>query len=175
MWGRSQTSKSKKHGDHPLDSTKTTFTKAYHSQIHKIHREGKNYESRKGKKVLNLQGMTDQVHSRYVHRNMAAQKGVAEYIQCAELEKYAARNSLSSKAVIQNRRRGAPGWLSRLGVWLRLRSWSHSCGFEPHVGLCADSSEPGGCFRFCVSLSLCPSPVHVLSLSVSKINKRKKK
>ena len=25
------------------------------------------------------------------------------------------------------------------------------CGFEPCVGLCADSSEPGACFRFCVS------------------------
>ena len=27
-------------------------------------------------------------------------------------------------------------------------------GFEPHVGLCADSSEPGACLGFCVSLSL---------------------
>ena len=27
---------------------------------------------------------------------------------------------------------------------------------EPHVGLCADSPEPGACFGFCVSLSLCP-------------------
>ena len=25
---------------------------------------------------------------------------------------------------------------------------------EPHAGLCADSSEPGACFGFCVSLSL---------------------
>ena len=44
--------------------------------------------------------------------------------------------------------------------------------FEPRVRLWADGSEPGACFRFCVSLSLCPSPVHVLSLSVPKINKR---
>ena len=51
----------------------------------------------------------------------------------------------------------APAWLSRLGVRLRLR-------IEPRVGLCADSSEPGTYFRFCVSLSLCPSPVHALSL-----------
>ena len=43
--------------------------------------------------------------------------------------------------------------------------------FEPHVGLCADSSEPGACFGFCVSLSFCPSPAHALSFSVSKINK----
>ena len=46
------------------------------------------------------------------------------------------------------------------------------CEFEPRVGLWADGSEPGACFRFCVSLSLCPSPVHALSLSVPKINKR---
>ena len=57
------------------------------------------------KKVLNLQGKTYQVCSRPIHRNLAGQKGVAGYIQCAELEKYAAKNSLSSKAVIQNRRR----------------------------------------------------------------------
>ena len=37
-------------------------------------------------------------------------------------------------------------------------------GFEPHVGLCADSSERGACFRFCVSLSLCPIPMLCLSL-----------
>ena len=55
------------------------------------------------KKVPNLQGKTDHVCSRPIHRNLAGQKGVAEYIQCAESEKYAAKNSLSSKAVIQNR------------------------------------------------------------------------
>ena len=41
--------------------------------------------------------------------------------------------------------------------------------FEPRIRLCADSSEPGACFRFCVSLALCPSPARTLSLS--KINK----
>ena len=46
-------------------------------------------------------------------------------------------------------------------------------GFEPHIGLCADSSEPGACFEFCVSLSLCPSPPHALPLSLSKINIKK--
>ena len=34
------------------------------------------------------------------------------------------------------------------------------CEFESRVGLCADSSEPGACFRFCVSLSLSLSPTH---------------
>ena len=38
--------------------------------------------------------------------------------------------------------------------------------FEPCVGLCADSSEPGPCFGFCVSLSLCPSPARALTLSL---------
>ena len=50
--------------------------------------------------------------------------------------------------------------------------------FEPRIGLCADSSEPGACFTFCVSLSLCPSPAHALSLSLSlsqKMNKTLKK
>ena len=49
--------------------------------------------------------------------------------------------------------------------------------FEPHVGLCADGSEPGACFTFRVSLSLCPSPACVLFLSLSeiKINLKKKK
>ena len=30
--------------------------------------------------------------------------------------------------------------------------------------LTAQSSEPDACFGFCVSLSLCPSPAHALSL-----------
>ena len=38
-------------------------------------------------------------------------------------------------------------------------------GFEPHIGFCADSSEPGVCFGFCVSLFLCLSPTCALSLS----------
>ena len=38
--------------------------------------------------------------------------------------------------------------------------------FESRVRLCADSSEPGACFRFCVFLSPCPSPIHALSLSL---------
>ena len=40
--------------------------------------------------------------------------------------------------------------------------------FKPHVGLCADSSEPGACFGFCVSLSLCPSLTSTFFLSVSQ-------
>ena len=45
------------------------------------------------------------------------------------------------------------------------------CGFETRVALCADGSEPGACFGFCVSfLSAPPS----LVLWLSKINKGKK-
>ena len=47
---------------------------------------------------------------------------------------------------------------------LRLSHDLAVCEFEPRVGLCADSSEPRACFRFCVPLSLCPSPTHALSL-----------
>ena len=49
---------------------------------------------------------------------------------------------------------GAPGWLSHDLV---VRD------FEPRVGLCADSLEPGVCFGFCVCFSLCPLPTHALS------------
>ena len=49
--------------------------------------------------------------------------------------------------------------------------------FEPRTGLCADNSEPGVCFRFCVSLPLFPYPAHTVSLfqksiNIKKINKK---
>ena len=40
--------------------------------------------------------------------------------------------------------------------------------FEPHVGLCADSSEPRARFGFCISFSFCSPPAHTLSLSLSQ-------
>ena len=64
--------------------------------------------------------------------------------------------------------------MGRLGAWgaqsvePRTLASGHDltvCEFEPRVGLCAASSEPGACFGFCVSLSLCPSPARALSLS----------
>ena len=67
---------------------------------------------------------------------------------------------------------GAPGWLGRLSANFGSGQDLVVRGFEPPVGLHADSSEPGPSFAFCVSLSLCPSPVHALSLSVPKINKK---
>ena len=53
------------------------------------------------------------------------------------------------------------------------------CDFEPRVRLCADSSDPGACFGFCVSLSLCLSPAlslsFPLSLSKKQINIKRKR
>ena len=59
---------------------------------------------------------------------------------------------------------GSVGWVAGFGSGHDLTV----CEFEPRVGLCADSSGPGARFRFCVSLSLCPSSVHALSLSQKK-------
>ena len=67
-------------------------------------------------------------------------------------------------------RGGAPLWLSRLGVQLRPRSWSHSSWVR---ALCqALCWQPGACFGFCVSTSLCPSML-MLCLSLSLNNKYK--
>ena len=81
-----------------------------------------------------------------------------------------------TKPEIKSSSLGAPGWRSRLSVRLQPGHDLAVCEFEPRVRLWADGSEPGACFWFCVSLSLCPSPVHALSFSVPKIkNKRWKK
>ena len=76
------------------------------------------------------------------------------------------------KNLLEGRLGGAVGWVSDFssGHDLAVRE------FEPRVGLWADGSEPGACFGFCVSFSLCPSPARALSvcLSLSKINVKKK-
>ena len=72
---------------------------------------------------------------------------------------------------------GAPGWRSRLSV--RLQAQVTISGFtssSPASGSVLMAPEPGACFRFCVSLSLCPSLTFPpLALCLSKINKRLKK
>ena len=57
---------------------------------------------------------------------------------------------------------GSVGWASDFssGHELTVRE------FEPRVGLCADSSEPGAFFGFCVSLSA--PPLLMLCLSQSQ-------
>ena len=59
---------------------------------------------------------------------------------------------------------GSVGWASNFGSGHDLMVH----GFKPCVGLCADSSEPGACFWFCVSFPLYPSPASSLSLSLSQ-------
>ena len=67
---------------------------------------------------------------------------------------------------------GAPGRLSRLSVQLWLRSRSHGFWVRALYRLCADSSEPGACFGFCISpLSLPLSCSRSVSLCLSVINK----
>ena len=74
--------------------------------------------------------------------------------------------------------------LQSLTVWLwslctqSLHKTGHDltvCEFETHMGLCADSPEPGACFKFYVSFSLCPSPAHALFLSLSLKKEKIKK
>ena len=64
-------------------------------------------------------------------------------------------------------------WMARSVERLTFRSGHDLAvrGFEPRAGLCADSSEPGACFGFCVSLSFSALPLLILCLSLSKINK----
>ena len=57
--------------------------------------------------------------------------------------------------------RGAPGWLSRLGVWPRLRSCSPSSWIW---ALCRALCWQLGAWSLLLTLSLCPSPTRILSL-----------
>ena len=63
---------------------------------------------------------------------------------------------------------GAPGWRSQLSVRLQPGHDLAVREFEPRVGLRADGSEPGTCFRFCVSLSLSAPTPFMLCLSLSQ-------
>ena len=62
---------------------------------------------------------------------------------------------------------GAPGWLSRLNVWLWLRSWSCGSWVEtPYQVLCWQLSLQPAWDCVSPSLSLCPSPSLSLSFSL---------
>ena len=54
-------------------------------------------------------------------------------------------------------------WIKSWGTWVAQSAECPTsgsghdlavCEFEPGIGLCVDSSEPGDCFGFCVSLCL---------------------
>ena len=115
------------------------------------------------KKSLTYKGMkTDQVHSRPIHRNLAGKKREARYIPCAKSEKYAAKNSLSSKSVVQNRRdRGT--WVAQSVGHLTLAqvmiSWFLSSSPKSGSVLTAQSLEPASDF---VSLTLSAPPPLIL-------------
>ena len=107
------------------------------------------------------------------HR-MNRQGGRRECSRCLNsseetLREKSAGYSLPSKAKSLGGLGGSTGWASDFGSGHDLAV----CGFEPQLGLCADSSEPGACFGFCVSLSASPLLVLCVSLSVSKINIKK--
>ena len=96
-------------------------------------------------------------------------------LQGAQTPREASEKVLLENRNLLGRRGGSVGWVSNFGSGRALAVH----GFEPRVGLWADSWEPGACFGFCVSLSLCPSPAHALSLSLSQskqtLQKKKKK
>ena len=75
---------------------------------------------------------------------------------------------------LKNAKAGAPGWLSRLSVRLRLRSWPRGLWVRAlHWSLLtAQSLEPTS---DSVSPFLSVLPLLMLSLSVSKMNKRLRK
>ena len=56
--------------------------------------------------------------------------------------------------------------LAKCPTWVQVMHDLTVYEFDLRVGLCADSLEAVACFRFCVSLSLCPFPAHVLSVSL---------
>ena len=79
--------------------------------------------------------------------------------------------------LLNNKKNEILGHLGGSVSWASDFSSGHDvtvCGFKPHIRLCADSSEPGACFGFRVSLSLSlslslsPSPALILSLYFSQ-------
>ena len=78
---------------------------------------------------------------------------------------------------ILTKKRTEPGWLSRLRVWFRFRSWSHSSWVRAVCRALCWQLRAWTLLRIlCLPLSLCPSPAWALSLSLSlsKINTHKK-
>ena len=63
---------------------------------------------------------------------------------------------------------GMSGWLSRFPSDLGSGHDLMDHGFETHMGLCADSSESGACFGFCVCVSLSAPPSLINELPFKK-------
>ena len=93
---------------------------------------------------------------------MVSHPSVEEHLGCFQFL------AIINKCII-----GTPGWLTQLSVRPQLEPHS-SWVWALHWAWCWQLS--GACFRFCVYLSLCPSPCPPLVLcpSLSKINKHTK-
>ena len=89
--GKDTDIKIQKHRELPSDSIKTNFQRHIIVKFTKHTDRERIMKAARGKKGLHLQGKIDEVHSRSVHRNWAAHKGVARYICHAEWEKYVPR------------------------------------------------------------------------------------
>ena len=72
--------------------------------------------------------------------------------------------SINTKVWLKRHKIGVPGWLSQLSIRFGPDHNFMGCGFEPHVGLCADSSEPGAALDSVSPLSAPPPFALALSL-----------
>ena len=119
------------------------------------------------KRIINLVGQwvmdenhtqTIEFHNKYVDngfdRKWCTKR--TDTIEMFSARKYYYRGKPWKKSMVGGTRR----WLSQFSVQLQLMSHDLTvCGFQPHIELCVDSWEPGACFGFCVSLSVCsPAP-----------------
>ena len=77
----------------------------YYNLICKYSDKEKILKGARQKKFLTYKGKPIRLAGDLFNRNFASQKGVAWYIQSAEWEKPAAKNTLSRKVIIQNERR----------------------------------------------------------------------
>ena len=83
---------------------------------------------------------------------------------------------LLTEVVQREKERGAPGWLSRLSIWLRLRSRSHSSWVRaPRQALCWWLRAWSLLRILCLLFSLPLTHSHSVSVSLKNKHKKKKK
>ena len=79
--------------------------------------------------------------------------------------------SLSQIYINIKKNKGAPGWLSRLSIWIRLRSWSHSSWVQALRGAQWWQLRAWSLLQIlCLSAARCPTPPR-LCLCLSLKNK----
>ena len=72
------------------------------------------------------------------------------------------KHTMGKRPSVQQMVLGWGGWMAQSVKCLS----STQVMISQFMGSSPVHSEPGACFRFCVSLSLCPSPTHTLCLSL---------